>query len=72
MIFYDFKTGLNQEESVKRMQLAFGDESVCRGTVFRWFTEFCSGHNSLQDEEHTGRPRSVVIPDNVLKKNVNG
>ncbi|GFW75263.1 uncharacterized protein TNCV_4189181 [Trichonephila clavipes] len=23
------------------------------------------GHNSLQDEEHTRRPRSAVIPDNV-------
>ncbi|GFW19640.1 histone-lysine N-methyltransferase SETMAR [Trichonephila clavipes] len=24
-----------------------------------------SGHNSLQNEEHTERPRSAVIPDNV-------
>ncbi|GFV12267.1 otoferlin [Trichonephila clavipes] len=49
--------GLNQEECVQRLQLAFSDESLRRATVFRWFKEFCSGHNSLQDEEHTGRPR---------------
>ncbi|GFU68147.1 uncharacterized protein TNCV_248111 [Trichonephila clavipes] len=24
-----------------------------------------NGHNSLQDEEYTGKPRSAVIPDNV-------
>ncbi|GFU85273.1 histone-lysine N-methyltransferase SETMAR [Trichonephila clavipes] len=60
VIFYDFKTGLNQ-----RLLLAFGDEYPCRATVFRWFKEFCSGHNSLQDEEHAGRPRSAITPDNV-------
>ncbi|GFU85290.1 histone-lysine N-methyltransferase SETMAR [Trichonephila clavipes] len=31
----------------------------------RWFKEFCSGRNFLQDEEHAGRPRSPLIPDNV-------
>ncbi|GFV71992.1 histone-lysine N-methyltransferase SETMAR [Trichonephila clavipes] len=50
---------------VQWLQLAFGDESPCSATVVRWFKEFCSGHNSLQDEERTGRPRPAVIPDNV-------
>ncbi|GFU65041.1 histone-lysine N-methyltransferase SETMAR [Trichonephila clavipes] len=59
LIFYDFKAGLNQEGCVQRRQLAFGDESPCHATVFRWFKEFCSGHNSLQDEEHTKIPRSA-------------
>ncbi|PRD33653.1 UNVERIFIED_CONTAM: hypothetical protein NCL1_17027 [Trichonephila clavipes] len=49
MIFYDFKAGSNQDECVQWMQLAFGDESSCYAT----------------DEEHIGRPRSAVIPDNV-------
>ncbi|GFW67529.1 uncharacterized protein TNCV_3392001 [Trichonephila clavipes] len=65
MIIYDFKAGLNLEECVRRLQLAFGEESPCRATVFRWFQEFCSGHKSLQDEEPTESPRSAVIPDNV-------
>ena len=37
IIFYDFKAGLNQEEYVQRLQLAFGDESPARAIVFRWF-----------------------------------
>ncbi|GFS87565.1 transposable element Tcb2 transposase [Trichonephila clavipes] len=57
MIFYDFKAGLNQEECDQRLKLAFGDEFQCRTTVFRWLKELFSGHNSLQDEEHTGRSR---------------
>ncbi|GFU19759.1 histone-lysine N-methyltransferase SETMAR [Trichonephila clavipes] len=65
MIFCEFKAGLNQEECVQRLQLAFGDKSPCHATVFRWFKEFCSGHNSFQAEELTGRPLPAVIPDNV-------
>ncbi|PRD24390.1 UNVERIFIED_CONTAM: hypothetical protein NCL1_43919 [Trichonephila clavipes] len=45
------------------------DESPCHATVFRWFKEFAIlkniGRNSLQDEEHTGKVRSALIPDNV-------
>ena len=47
------------------LKLAFGDESPTRATVFRWFIEFSRGRNFLQDEEHTGRPQSEVVPDNV-------
>ncbi|GFX86334.1 histone-lysine N-methyltransferase SETMAR [Trichonephila clavipes] len=65
MIFYSFKPRLNQEECIQRLQLAFGDKSPFCATVFTWFTEFCSTHNSLQDEEHSVRPRLTVIPDNV-------
>ncbi|GFT09177.1 retrovirus-related Pol polyprotein from transposon TNT 1-94 [Trichonephila clavipes] len=39
----------------------------CRASVFRWFEEFCRGHNSLRNEEHIEKPRS----DNNTK-NVNG
>ncbi|XP_071043147.1 histone-lysine N-methyltransferase SETMAR-like [Parasteatoda tepidariorum] len=65
LIFYDFIAGLNQEECVQLLQLAFGDESPARATVFRWFKEFSRDGNFLQDEENTGRPPSAVIPDNV-------
>ncbi|PRD24901.1 UNVERIFIED_CONTAM: hypothetical protein NCL1_42463 [Trichonephila clavipes] len=57
--------GLNQDECIQWLQLALGNESPCCTTVFRWFKEFCSGRNSLLDEEHTGRPQLAVITDNV-------
>ena len=61
IIFYDFKAGLNQEEYVQRLQLASGDESPARATVFRWFKEFSRGGNFLQDEEHIGRQPSIKV-----------
>ncbi|XP_035226618.1 protein GVQW3-like [Stegodyphus dumicola] len=60
-----FKVGSNQEECVQRLHLVFGYEDLSRAIVFRWFIEFHRGRNSLQDEEHTGRPLSAVILDNV-------
>ncbi|GBP52691.1 hypothetical protein EVAR_43892_1 [Eumeta japonica] len=30
----------------------------------RWFKEFRDGRNSLEDEEHTGKPVLRVAPDN--------
>ena len=61
LIFYDFKVGVNQEESVQRLQLAFGDDSTARTTVFRWFKEFSRGRSFFQDEILTGRPPSAVV-----------
>ncbi|GFW31405.1 histone-lysine N-methyltransferase SETMAR [Trichonephila clavipes] len=63
VLFYGFKAGLNQEKCFQRLQLAFGDESPYRATVIRWFKEFCRDPNSLQVEEHTGRPQPAVIQD---------
>ncbi|GFV96487.1 histone-lysine N-methyltransferase SETMAR [Trichonephila clavipes] len=65
MFLYGIKAGLNTEECFQRLQLAFGDESPCRAPVFKWSMEFCRGRNSFQDEEHTVRSQSAVIPFNV-------
>ena len=42
-----------------------GDEALAHAVVIRWFTEFL-WDRSLLDEEHTGKPLSAVIPENVL------
>ncbi|PRD22361.1 UNVERIFIED_CONTAM: hypothetical protein NCL1_49289 [Trichonephila clavipes] len=46
---YDFKARLNQGKCFQRLQLAFGEESPYRATVFRWYKAFCSGRNFHQD-----------------------
>lgn len=37
MIFYDFKVGVNQEEYLQRLQLAYGNEALPYVAVFSWF-----------------------------------
>ena len=33
--------------------------------MYRWHTEFNRGHLSLTDEFRGGRPKSVVVPENI-------
>jgi histone-lysine N-methyltransferase SETMAR len=60
MIFYDYKSGLNQSDSFDRLHNAFGDEAPSRATVFNWFAEFKRGRQNLEDEERVGRPATAV------------
>jgi histone-lysine N-methyltransferase SETMAR len=60
MIFYDFKSGLNQTQCLERLRAAFGDDAPSRTTVFDWFAEFRRGRESLDDEARPGRPVSAT------------
>ena len=60
MIFYDFKSGLNQKQSLERLQTAFGNEAPSRTTVYDWFAEFRRGRNSLEDDPRSGRPTTAT------------
>ena len=56
MIFYDFKSGLNQQQGHSRLQAAFGDEAPSRTTIYDWFAELRRGRRSLEDDPRSGRP----------------
>ena len=64
MILYDFKSGLNESQTLERLTQAFGNLAPSRAIVFRWFPEFKTGRTSLEDEERSGRPTSVVTEEN--------
>ena len=67
MIFYDFKSGLDQQESFQRLHAAFPNIAPSRATVYRWFGEFRRGRESLEDEERSGRPQTAVTHENVIR-----
>lgn len=64
IIFYDFKSGLNQQQCIDRLNSAFGNEAPSKTTVYDWFSEFNRGRNSLSDEFRKGRP-STAVPENI-------
>ena len=63
MIFYYFKNGLNQAQSLERLTQTFGDLAPSRATVFIWSVEFKRGRTSFEDEERSGRPLMAVTED---------
>ena len=65
MIYYDFKRKLPAAESLANLTVAFGEQAPSRATVFNWFAEFRRGRTSLEDEQRSGRPVSVVDDEKI-------
>ena len=65
MIFYDFKSGLNQAQSFEILTQAFGNLAPSRATILNWFAAFKRGRTSLEDEGRSGRQSTVVTEENV-------
>jgi len=47
-------------ETLTMIQQAFGNQSLSRAQVFQWHALFKTGRTSVDDDDHTGRPRSCT------------
>jgi transposase len=47
------------------MSVALGDKCPYFSTVKTWVAKFRTGHLDTEDEESSGRPTQVTIPENV-------
>ena len=65
MIYYDFRCGLTRQHCTDQLNSTFGDEAPSFATVKRWYNEFNHGRRSLNDEFREGRPKTVVVPENI-------
>lgn len=65
IFLYEFKLNQSAAETARKINQAFGNDSVNERTVRRWFAKFRSGDFSLEDEPRSGRPR--VIQDEDLR-----
>ena len=63
--FYNFRSGLTQQQCIDELNSIFGDETPSRTSVYRWYGEFNRGRSSLQDEFRESRPKSVVVPETI-------
>ncbi|KAJ4435280.1 hypothetical protein ANN_30196 [Periplaneta americana] len=70
MIFYDFKWSLKESQSLERSTQVFSDLFPSRAKIFGWFIEFERGKTSLEDEERSGRPSTVVTEENISRVEV--
>ena len=60
MIFYDVKTGVNQQQSHSRLQAAFGNEAPSRTTGYDRFADCRKGQHSLEDDPRSGHPAEAT------------
>ena len=60
MVFlFEFKMGHKAVETTCNINNAFGLGPANKHTVQQSFKKFCKGNESLEDEEHSGRPLEV-------------
>ena len=59
IFLYKFKTGRKATETTHNINNTFGSGTANERTVQRWFTKFCQGDESLEDEEHSRQPLEV-------------
>ena len=65
IFLYEFKLKQSAAETARKINQAFGNNSVNERTVRRWFAKFRSGRFSLKGEPRSGRP--TVIQDQDLR-----
>jgi len=50
-------------KTLTMIQQAFGDQSLSHAQVLQWHTQFKTGCTLVEDDKHTGRPRSCTTPE---------
>src|SRR5215475_7733786 len=58
-IKFCFKLGKTAAETVEMMRQVYGDNCLSRAQIFRWYAQFKSGVETIEDEARPGRPFSV-------------
>ena len=67
MIKFCIKLNENATETYKKLKRAYGEHALSSGQVFRWHKAFLDGHESVEDEPHSGRPCMSKTDENVTK-----
>ena len=47
------------------MKKVYGDDCLSRAIVHEWFTRFRDGREDINDDEHTGCPKSVITENSI-------
>ena len=62
LIKHCFLMGKNAIEVKQWLDKRYGNSAPGKSTIINWYTEFKSGHTNADDAEHSGRPKSAVVP----------
>ena len=62
-----FLIGKNTVEAKQWLDKRYGDSVQEKSTIIDWYGEFKRGRTNTDDAEHSGRPESAVVPENITK-----
>ena len=50
-IKFCYKLGKTASETFEMLKQAYGDDTLCRAAVFRWYAKFRNGREEIEDDE---------------------
>ena len=66
-ILFCVKRGDSATTTHKKLQQAFGDDTMSRAQAFRWHKMFSEGRTIVEDEERSGRSSTTRTSDNTAR-----
>ncbi|KAJ8946264.1 hypothetical protein NQ318_004633 [Aromia moschata] len=57
--------GVKSNEILTRLRVQFGDDTLSQTQVFDWAKRFRSGQETVANQSHSRRPRSIVNEINI-------
>ncbi|UYV82171.1 hypothetical protein LAZ67_21001238 [Cordylochernes scorpioides] len=66
-IKFCFKLKKGATETYELIKEGFGDAALSRSRTLEWFSRFLKGREKVNDDQHTGRPKSFLCEENKLK-----
>lgn len=59
------RNGISAVETLKKLQKAFGEQTLSKTTVYEWHKMFKEGRESVEDETRPGRPSTSIDEQHV-------
>ena len=67
MMYYDYCQGKSFQECFQSLKHCFGDQSLSKATMFRWFRQFMTGARTFEDDDRCSRTATTVTPESVSR-----
>ena len=59
LFMHEWRLGENASEAARKINRAWGDDTVAERTSRKWFAKFKAGEDTLEDQPRSGRPKEV-------------
>ena len=67
LIKHYFLMGKNTVDAKQWLDKRYGDFASGKSTIIDWYAEFKRGRTNTDGAERSGRPKSAVVPENIIK-----
>ena len=67
LIKYPFLMGKNTVEGKQWLDKSYGDSLPSKSAILDWYAEFRRGRIITDDAERSSRPKSAIVPENIIK-----